>query len=319
MKNKGIIFFLVGMVLVIIVVMTVEFLSERPEHQPANPYALPMDSFLVVDEALVIFREVKDLKLDMELPTGISLAGQNLYVVGDKKLTICDLSGKLIREVTLESEPSCVKAQTDRIYISSSRQVTILNSEGKILSSWDDFNENSVLTSIDSRDGKVFIADAGKRTVYRYAEKGGREIEFQGKSGVGDSTGFIIPSANFDLAIDPSGELWVANPGKHVLENYTFDGKLKGWWGAAGNDIRGFTGCCNPANFTFLPDGNFVTSEKGIVRIKEYKPSGEFMGVVAPPSKFEGEAHAPDVVCDDQGRVYILDKERSMVRIFEKK
>ena len=85
------------------------------------------------------------------------------------------------------------------------------------------------------------------------------------------------------------------------------------------NDIKGFTGCCNPANIAFLPDGNLVTSEKGIVRIKEYKPSGEFVGVVAAPSKFEGGELAPDIVTDEQGRVYALDKDRKMIRVFEKK
>ena len=69
----------------------------------------------------------------------------------------------------------------------------------------------------------------------------------------------------------------------------------------------------------FLPDGNVITSEKGIVRIKEYKPSGELVGVVAAPSKFEGGELAPDIVTDEQGRVYALDKDRKMIRVFEKK
>lgn len=319
MKNKGIVIFLALMAIIIIGVVVVESLSERSDRQPPNAYALSLDSIGAVNEDLVIFREVKNLKLDMELPTGISLAGPNLYVVGDKKLIICDLSGKLLTEALLENEPLCVKAKTDRIYVGSAKQVTILSPEGKPLSTWDAFDDKSLLTSIDVYGGKVFIADAGKKTVSRFSEDGVKELEFEGKSGEGDSIGFVIPSLHFDLAVNRFGELWVVNPGRLTLENYTFDGKLRGWWGTAGTNIKSFVGCCNPADFTFLPDGNFITSEKGIVRIKEYKPSGDLAGVVAPPSKFEGEVQSPDVVTDDGGRVYALDKERSMIRIFEKK
>jgi hypothetical protein len=319
MKKTGILTFLIILTFVMIGVVVVDYWSERPDRQPANPYELSMDSLTAVDPGLILYKEVRNLKLDMDIPQGISILGEKLVVAGDKKLVICDLSGKLLKEITLRTEPSCIKIIPDRIYVGTAKEVLVLDEKGNQLLGWDDFYENSVLTSIDVSGNKIFIADAGKRVVYRFNENGKKELEFEGKVGEGDVHGFIIPSPNFDLAIDPSGELWVANPGKHDLENYTFDGKLRGWWSALTPDIKGFSGCCNPANFTFLPDGNLITSEKGIVRIKEYKPSGEFVGVVAPPSKFEGEQHAPDVVADNLGRIYALDKERKVIRIFERK
>ncbi len=145
-----------------------------------------------------------------------------------------------------------------------------------------------------------------------------KNLNLKGKSSGGDQHGFIVPSPSFDLAFNNQGELWIVNPGKHALENYTINGELRGWWEASSADIKGFSGCCNPAHITFLPDGNLVTSEKRIVRIKEYKPSGELAGVVASPSVFEGEIHAPDLFSDNSGRIYALDSERKMIRIFEK-
>jgi hypothetical protein len=82
---------------------------------------------------------------------------------------------------------------------------------------------------------------------------------------------------------------------------------------------EGFSGCCNPAHFTFLPDGRFVTSEKGLVRIKTYKPSGEFEGVVAAPVKFKDEGRAPDIATDSKGNIYALDFDKKMIRVFEPK
>jgi hypothetical protein len=319
MRNKGILTFLIVLTFVIMGVVILDYLSERPDRQPANPYELQMDTLTAVDPSIILYKEVRNLKLDLEQPRGISLIGEKLLVAGDKKLIICDVSGRLLKEILLETEPLCLKATPETIYVGSAKQVSVLDTTGKITSKWDTFYENSVLTSIDVFDKKVFIADAGKRRVYRFSDSGVKEVEFEGKVGEGDTHGFIIPSPNFDLAIDRLGDLWVANPGKHALENYTFDGKPKGWWDAMTSDIKGFSGCCNPANFTFLPNGNFITSEKGIVRIKEYKPSGEFVGVVAEPSRFEEEQHAPDVVTDDLGRIYVLDKERKMMRVFEKK
>jgi hypothetical protein len=143
--------------------------------------------------------------------------------------------------------------------------------------------------------------------------------EIEGKSGNDQIHGFIIPSPYFDLAFNPSGELWVVNPGKHTLENYTVDGKLRTWWEATSIKIEGFSGCCNPAHFAFLPDGSFVTSEKGLVRIKTYNPSGEFNNVVAAPLKFKEEGHAPDLAVDDQGNIYALDLDKKMIRLFVKK
>lgn len=319
MKNKGIVLFLIGMAVVIIGVIIFDFQSRRPDRKPANPYELSLDTILAVDPALILYKEVRNLKLAFEEPRGISRSGNVLAVVGDQKMITCDLNGKMLKEVNFSDRPKCVKATPTRYYIGMEKQVLELDSSGTTLSTWGDFHENTVITSIDVFQDKLYIADAGARVVYRLSATGVKELEFEGKAKEGDIHGFIIPSANFDLAFDPSGEFWVVNPGKHALENYTTEGSLRGWWDAMSNDIKGFTGCCNPANIAFLPDGNLVTSEKAIVRIKEYKPSGEFVGVVAAPSKFEGGELAPDIVTDEQGRVYALDKDRKMIRVFEKK
>ena len=68
-----------------------------------------------------------------------------------------------------------------------------------------------------------------------------------------------------------------------------------------------------------MADGSFLTSEKGVVRIKIHEPSGELSTVVAPPDKFMEDGEAPDVAVDEEGIVYALDYDRNMIRIFEPK
>ena len=82
-------------------------------------------------------------------------------------------------------------------------------------------------------------------------------------------------------------------------------------------EIDGFQGCCNPVRIAVMEDGSFVTSEKGVVRIKIYDQSGTLRSVVAAPDLFKEEGKAPDVCVDSAGVVYALDMDRNVIRIFE--
>jgi hypothetical protein len=105
----------------------------------------------------------------------------------------------------------------------------------------------------------------------------------------------------------------------HALENYTDDGILRGFWEATGMKVEDLTGCCNPAQMTVDAEGNFITSEKGVVRIKKYKASGEFLGVIAEPDKFPQGIHAPEVIVTDDNKIVALDFDQKMIRFFEYK
>ena len=319
MKNKAILLFLAGLGLVIIAVIIIEAISSRPDRQSGNPYKYDVDDFTQVKPEMIHYREIRNMKLQMAEPAGISYLGQKLYLAGDEKLLCIDLRGSVIFEMQLNAVPLCVKATPGKIYVGCAKQILAVDPDTPEVTLFISLNDSSLITSIDVLRDKVFAADAGKRLVYRINLSGVKEMEIEGKGDEDDLHGFILPSPNFDLAFNGSGELWIANPGKHALENYTSEGKLREWWSNASADLKGFSGCCNPANFTFLPNGNFITSEKGIVRIKEYKPSGEFVGVVAPPSLFSDNTESPDITVDESGIVYALDKEKKMIRIFEKK
>jgi hypothetical protein len=66
-----------------------------------------------------------------------------------------------------------------------------------------------------------------------------------------------------------------------------------------------------------MADGRFVTSEKGLTRIKIYSQKGELESVVASPDVFVEEGFAPEVaVIGDT--VVALDFDKKMIRIFGK-
>ncbi len=319
MKNKGIIIFLIVLAVVIIAIIAGDYLSGRPDKSAPNPFAYDVNDFKNVPEELIHFKESKNFKLGFEQATSITIDSNKLFVTGDKKLQVIDLSGKLLSEIILQDTPKTVEVYNDKIYVSVNNQILVYDLNGSLLNEWENSGENSMITAISVIENNVFVADAGRRKVIRYSLQGEKLVEFDGKADEGVVHGFIIPSPYFDLDINADGDLWVVNPGLHALENYTEDGNLREHWNNTTMQTEGFSGCCNPAHFTFLPDGRFVTSEKGLVRIKTYKPSGEFEGVVAAPSKFKDEGEAPDIATDSQGNIYALDFDKKMIRVFEPK
>jgi hypothetical protein len=319
MKNKGIVIFLIILAVVIIAVIVGEYISGRPDKSAPNPYAYDINDFKNVPEEIIHFKESKNFKLAFTEPSAITIETDNLYVAGDNKIQVIGTDGKLISELNLNGKPQTVEVSADNIYVSVNNQIVVYDKSGNLLNEWKKTGENSVITAITSSENEIFVADAGLRKVLRYSKQGEKLAEFDGKAEEGVLHGFIIPSPYFDIDINADSDLWVVNPGLHSLENYTAEGQLREHWNKTTMMTEGFSGCCNPAHFTFLPDGRFVTSEKGLVRIKTYKASGEFEGVVAAPAKFKEEGEAPDIAVDSQGNIYALDFDKKMIRVFEKK
>jgi hypothetical protein len=319
MKNKGIIFFLIILAIVILVVVVLDFNASKSDKLPPNPYEFNVDQFTKVDTALIMYKESRDLALSFSDPAGVCFKDDKLFVVGDMKMQIIGMNGTLLKEVGFDQKPTCVFVSSEKIFVGFRKSLEVLDFNYSKIADWNAFSDSTVITSIAEKSGTLFVADAGKRVIRRFSSDGKQQGTIVGKSGNEQIHGFIIPSPYFDLAFNPDGELWVVNPGKHSLENYTEEGNLRTWWQASSITTEGFSGCCNPAHFAFLPDGSFVTSEKGLVRIKIYKPSGEFSCVVAAPSKFTENGHAPDLAVDNQGTIYALDSDKKMLRLFIKK
>lgn len=319
MKNKGIIIFLIFLALVITALVAYDYISGRPDKSRENPYAYSVSEFKEVPDEMIGYRETRNFRFSFAKPAAIAVEGDRIYLAGDKGLQVIDVTGKLLNGITFQEEPQAVEVSGDRIFIGFTNHLSLLDMDGKLLSNWTIEGKKTQITAIAAGVNAIFVADAGTRRVITFNHSGVKLNEFEGKANQDDLHGFIIPSPYFDLDINSDGELWVVNPGLHEFENYKPDGMFRTYWKSSGNDTRGFSGCCNPANFKFLPDGSYVTSEKGLVRIKIYKPSGEFDCVVAPPEKFGNGEKAPDIAVDKSGNIYALDYDKRLIRVFEKK
>ncbi len=303
---------------VIITVIVTEHTSTLPGRRPANPFAYDVEEFMSVDQGLVRWREIRQVGLDGEEPRSMTYAGGKVYLAAGNELQVIGSDWSRILRRTLPAEPTCLAVSDEGwIVVGMGNRIAILDSEGETTAQSELPDEESVITSAAIMDGNIYAADATRRRVLIFNRELEQTGEFRGDSGVSDIHGFIVPGAHFSLAVNSEDELWITNPGIHALQNYTASGRLRSYIQRSSFGIEGFSGCCNPVHFTFLPDGKFVTSEKGIIRIKVIIGTGEVESVVAPPELFRDGTRAPAIAADDNGNVLALDFDRNMIRIFE--
>lgn len=319
MKKRSLTVVVLAILAVIIGVIVVDFVNNRPDRRGENPYAYDMEAYGEVDEKLISHKETRNFSLGLLNATDICYHDDSLFIVGDSSLAVISKDGSSAGLFEILPHPRCIAVEDIFFYIGYQSYVAKYDHSGKLLQRWTDLGEQAVVTSLAIKDDRVYLADAGNRRVVIFSADGEIIGEFEGKMETETGHGFIVPSPNFDLVVNSYGELWVVNPGKHAIENYSDDGRMRGFWESTSFDIEGFQGCCNPARIAVMEDGSFVTSEKGLVRIKIYDQSGKLKSVVAPPTLFKEEGKAPDVCVDEQGIIYALDFDRDMVRIFEPK
>ncbi len=285
-----------------------------------NPYEYNLDTFKEVKQQDISHQEVQQIPVEIEALRAIAVDKDDyIYVSGNNKLIKYDKTGKLVLEVETSMEAFCMTiSEKGKLYLGSRKEIQVYTLSLDLMDTWKIHAENAILTSVAVNKQNIFLADAANKIVYRYNLQG----EFLNEIGRKDPNqgidGFVIPSPYFDVAIGRDGELWAVNSGRHQLESYQDDGQLISSWKKSSMGVDGFSGCCNPSHIAILANASFVTSEKGIERIKITSPTGEFLSVVAPPKAFDLGTKGIDLAVDSEDRIIAIDPKRKQIRIFTK-
>jgi len=280
-----------------------------------------------VDAKLIAYDEAAAVETGFKEARAVAVGpGDRICAGGDEAVRFFDKTGSPEAEIKLDGQPRCLAVAPDgAIYVGVRQQagdratdrVEVIGPDGVRRAAWESFGPRSRLTSIALGADRVYVADAGERLVWECSPSGQVLRRIGAKTSEADEEGFDIPSPYFDVAVDRQGVIWAANTGRRRVEAYSPEDGCRGFtWGKSSAAIDGFFGCCNPAHFAIAPDGRFVTSEKGLLRVKVYSPQGEFESVVAPPGAFAKKAAALDVAVDSAGRALVLDPVARKVRIF---
>lgn len=288
--------------------------SRRTELGKSFDYSLA--EYRTVDPRLIDYAEAEPITPSIQGIAALALGPDgSLYVGGENFIEII---GEKTLPVT--GRPSCLAVDDEgTVFVGMQNHVEVISADGKIVK-WPTPGEKAYLTSIAVDEWYVYAADAGSRRIWRYKKAGGKPLEIGRKDWANGIRGFFIPSPFFDVAISRSdGSIWAVNPGHHALENYRPDGMPLTSWEVSSMQIDGFSGCCNPSHFALLPDGAFVTAEKGLPRVKIHNIDGSLRCVVAAPDQFEDDVTGLDVAADEHGVIYVLDPSRNQIRVFEEK
>ena len=265
------------------------------------------------DPRLVKYREAGHIPTGMLKPRGLALgADGTLYVAGDKLVAVIAANGQRQADWSCAGEPRAIAIGPDgRVHVSLRDRIQTFTA-GEAGQPSKPLAAEALITGLAVHpSGDLYAADAGSRALWRFRD----DKPCNRLGGEGDFE-FIIPSPFMDVQVGPDGLVWVANTGRHRLEAYDQTDQRVKMWGVEGFAVEGFSGCCNPADFAITPQGRFITSEKGLPRVKRYSASGTFDGVVAPVDVFASHTVGLDVVAAADGRILVLDPVAKKVRVF---
>lgn len=304
---------------------------QAAEKPATNPFAYDVSRLQKTDPKLIAYEESARWKTPHAEAKRIALApDESLFICAGNYLTAMSRTGERGLEIALAEPPRCAAVAKDgMIYAGLRDHIEVFDAKGQRQATWDSPGKKSWFTGITVAGDDVFAADAGNRVVLRYDKSGKLALRLGEKNKERNIPGFIIPSPFFDVEMAGDGLLRINNPGRHRVEAYTRDGDFEGSWGTVSMGITGFCGCCNPINLALLPDGRFVTCEKGLPRVKIYSAEGAFESVVAGVEAFAENAKVCgpsdcttgglDAAVDSQGRIYILDLVAGDVRVMKHK
>lgn len=294
-----------------------------PRNRPAElgeSFRLDLAALKRVDPARLMGRERPPVPTPVAGARALAVDAENrIYVGGESEIAVLAPDGRLIRRLPVDRPVTCLAVMEPggEIVVGHRDRIVVLENDGGMRAAWSPPGSNAVLTSVAVAGEELFVADAGRRLVWRFSSDGRLLARIGERDLARDWPGFVIPSASFDLAIAPGGALWVVDPGRQQLVQFAPNGDPVSFWQRQGFDIESFSGCCNPAHIAIRADGSFVTCEKGIVRIKILSAAGNLLGVLAGPDRFDEDAGGLDLAVDGAGRILALDADKGRILVFE--
>jgi DNA-binding beta-propeller fold protein YncE len=321
-KKHWIIIFSVALLIVLVGAMIWDLFFQAAEEQ--NPYAYGMDQLRQKEAVVPDYKQTDSISIGFEKPHALVVDDSgNVYVAGLHRLDILAPDGIPKQRFSFPDTAISITLGPDNvtglIWLGMQDHVVAMDRNGTFVSRWAASDPKSLITAIVVTEKRVYAADAGQKMVLGYDHSGRMLLKIAREDSLKGIPSLVIPSPYFDIALGRDGELWVVNPGRHLVEAFRPDGSLISMWGKAAMDVAGFCGCCNPTHVAIMPDGTFVTSEKGLERVKTYTPSGVYQDLVAGPESFVEGTTGLDLAIGPENRIFVLDPRKKMVRIYEKK
>jgi len=317
--TPAIVLLVLGAVLGGVVVLSRGSGRDRRPAKLDKAFVYDVSRYRVIPAGRIGYREVAQVETGLEQVTALAVGPEDQIVVGgDGQVLVLSPDGAPRETIPTGETPLALAiSPTGLLLVATRNQVGRCELRAPLRRLFTLPGEKSRITSIAVAGEFIFVADAGSRGVWRYTSSGEPRGRIGDKDPDRDIKGFAVPSPYFDLLVAPDGLLRIVDPGRHLIRAFTTDGHLEVSWGRASFALEGFSGCCNPSHIAMLPNGSFVTSEKGIPRVKVYDADGGFVTAVVGCDGLNTEYEPCEVATDRKGRILVLDPGKKVVRIFE--
>lgn len=275
-------------------------------------FEFDFEKYLDVDPSLIKYRETEPINPGLDEVTALAVAEGRILVAGPGSVVVMDSAGKELSVVPVKGTPLSLAVDGDsNFFVGAGNHIEVFDSSGKRTAVWEAPFTNALIVNIVFRGDDVLAGEGRKGQVLRYDRDGVLLDSITGLT--------LFSSPSFGMVVDAEQKLWVSNPGARELRRYGKDGALEASWDRPGREIENFCGCCNPVDIAIRADGNIVTSEKDMVRVKVVSTSGDLVSVVAGPREFDSSIQNLDIEVDSRGRVLALDPVKKVIRVFEPK
>ena len=252
------------------------------------------------DTSVSPYRRISSFRTPEEIDA-FDAWGDRMVAVGDNTATVYSLDGNVHSCFALGNSVRDICMDGEEIFVLFPTRIEVYSHAGDLLREWEACSDNSDYCSMAlSRDG-VFVTDVFAKNICKYTREGAL-VTF-----IDSPNGFVVPSYSFGIAYH-DGTIYCSNPGRHLVESYSEDGKYLSCFGRAGTGKGAFSGCCNPVHLSISPAGEIITSEKGIPRVCCWGPDGSFRSTLLNKKALGGGYDAYEPRIDSQGRIIVAGK-----------
>ena len=312
---SGFILVAISFLAIILGVLAIHYLPYLSQSKSRYyPAAWRLNSYKRIPADKIGFEMQYAVSVPFELPRCFCIdSSGRICIGGDTKIVAVDSEGEKLWSYNLENEPKVLLIpETGQVFANclivgynDSMEVFRATEEGYFepvpFFAWKLPGGTPFLRSIISTDDSLYLADAGEKLAYRLDEKGHilgmikneneAEIENPGQESEQVFSGFgKLNLQNLSVVISPVDQLlYITNPARHRIEAFTKDAvwKKESIWGTQSDYFDGFCGISNPSGLAVMKNGNFVTAEMFIPRVKMFDPNGNFLTVVAATDDLE--------------------------------
>ena len=133
---------------------------------------------------------------------------------------------------------------------------------------------------------------------------------------------YFWQSEGGNIAIDPSGQIWVADQGHGRFAIFQPDGTFVEYWGSSGRgDAQFHLSRPNGDAFgavAFAPDGAFYVLDTGNLRVQHFDRERAYLGSWDGDGTSDGRFSSPvGIAVDSQGQVHVLDVGRDAMETYD--